>query len=283
MPTPRRHNGGLIRDLEVLEVLASAEAFTQSGLGVQRIAELANRDKGQVSRVLATLAQSGFVDRDPKSRRYSLGHRFYALSLRTREAHLAMLAEPHLLELVRLTQETAHLNVMRGGRILTIKTEVSQSGTRRSGWDGMYSPVTLSASGRALLANMADQEIEAWWAEHEDISPAAEINSDLPRPIEPITKGVVDIVRTPITFTQYMEMVEVIREVGYAISDGEFQDDVLDVASVIRDAANQPVAAFSVGVPKERIGDQFQSVGQIVLLAALQFSSELGAPIVGPA
>jgi DNA-binding IclR family transcriptional regulator len=283
MPTPRRHNGGLIRDLEVLEVLASAEAFTQSGLGVQRIAELANRDKGQVSRVLATLAQSGFVDRDPKSRRYSLGHRFYALSLRTREAHLAMLAEPHLLELVRLTQETAHLNVMRGGRILTIKTEVSQSGTRRSGWDGMYSPVTLSASGRALLANMADQEIEAWWAEHEDISPAAEINSDLPRPIEPITKGVVDIVRTPITFTQYMEMVEVIREVGYAISDGEFQDDVLDVASVIRDAANQPVAAFSVGVPKERIGDQFQSVGQIILLAALQFSSELGAPIVGPA
>lgn len=283
MPTPRRHNGGLIRDLEVLEVLASPEAFTQSGLGVQRVAELAKRDKGQVSRVLATLARTGFVDRDPKTRRYSLGHRFYALSLRTREAHLAMQAEPHLLELVRLTQETAHLNVMRGGRILTIKTEVSQSGTRRSGWDGMYSPVTLSASGRALLATMTDQDIEAWWAEHEDIAPASTINKDLPRPVEPITRGVIDVVRTRITLEQYMEMVETIREVGYAISDGEFQDDVVDVASIIRDASNQAVAAFSVGIPKERIGDQFQSVGQIVLLAALQFSSDLGAPIVGPA
>lgn len=283
MTHPRRHNGGLIRDLEILEVLASPEAFTQAGLGVQRVAELANRDKGQVSRVLATLATSGFVDRDPKTRKYSLGHRFYALSLRTREAHLAMLAEPHLLELVRLTQETAHLNVMRGGRILTIKTEVSESGTRRSGWDGMFSPATLSASGRALLATMTDQEISAWWYEHGDIAPAAELNSALPKPIEPITSGVVDVARVPISLEQFMAMVEEIRELGYAVSDGDFQDDVLDVASVIRDASNQPVAAFSVGVPKERVGDQFQAVGQIVLLAALQFSSDLGAPIVGPA
>ncbi len=283
MTTPRRHNGGLIRDLEVLEVLASPEAFTQAGLGVQRIAELAQRDKGQVSRVLATLASSGFVDRDPKSRKYSLGHRFYALSLRTREAHLAMLAEPHLLELVRQTQETAHLNVMRGGRILTIKTEVSESGTRRSGWDGMFSPVTLTASGRALLATMTDQEIEAWWSEHEGISPAADLNSSLPKPVEPITKGVVDVERHPTSLEEFMGMVEQIREVGYAVSDGDFQEEVLDVASVIRDAGNQPVAAFSVGVPKERVGDQHQSVGQIVLLAALQFSADLGAPIFGPA
>ena len=96
----RTHTSGLARDLEVLEVLSFAEAFTNGGLGVNRVSELTERDKGQISRVLKTLASSGLVDRDEKTLRYSLGPRLYSMAMRTKEAHLAQLSESRLFELV---------------------------------------------------------------------------------------------------------------------------------------------------------------------------------------
>jgi DNA-binding IclR family transcriptional regulator len=61
-PTQRRNAAGLSRDLEVLEVLGTPEALRGHGLGVNRVAELTARDKGQISRTLSTLADAGFVD-----------------------------------------------------------------------------------------------------------------------------------------------------------------------------------------------------------------------------
>ena len=60
---PRRNSAGLRRDLELLEILGSPESESAGGLGVVRVAELAGRDKGAVSRTLATLADSGLVSR----------------------------------------------------------------------------------------------------------------------------------------------------------------------------------------------------------------------------
>ena len=57
----RRNAAGLSRDLEVLEVLGTPEALRNRGLGVNRVAELTARDKGQISRTLATLADSGVL------------------------------------------------------------------------------------------------------------------------------------------------------------------------------------------------------------------------------
>jgi len=42
------------------------------------------------------------------------------------------------------------------------------------------------------------------------------------------------------------------------------------------------VAAISTGVPKERIGSQFDPLGQLVSGAALRFSTDLGAPNYWP-
>jgi DNA-binding IclR family transcriptional regulator len=66
MSNHRTYGSGLIRDVVVLEVLAKPEARA-GGLGVSRIAELAGRDKAQVSRALATLADVGLVTRDFRS------------------------------------------------------------------------------------------------------------------------------------------------------------------------------------------------------------------------
>ena len=278
----RTHSSGLSRDLEVIKALSSAESFTQGGLGVNRVAELTERDKGQISRVLSTLASTGLVDRDPKTKRYSLGHRFYSLSMRTREAHLALQAESRLAELVAQVQETAHLNVLRGGRVLTIKTVVAADAIRRSGWDGILSNAGITASGRAMLAGLTDGEIELWWQEHALDDPLPILTIDLPDPPEPINPKTKRSRRPARNLKQFMTMLQEVRDLGYAISD-EFQSGIIDAAAPVRDSSNVVVAAISVGASYERIGDQTDQLGQFVSSASLRLSMDLGAPIVGPA
>ena len=278
----RTHTGGLARDLEVIEALASAEAFTQGGLGVQRVAEMTERDKGQISRVLKTLESSGMVDRDRATKRYSLGHRFYSLSMRTREAHLALQAESRLAELVAQVQETAHLNVLRGGRVLTIKTVVAAEAVRRSGWDGVLSNAGITASGRAILAGLTDSEIELWWTEHALDDPLPVLSLDLPEPAEPINPKTRRARKPARSLKQFENMLQEVRDLGYSIST-EFQDGIVDAAAPVRDASNIVVAAISVGASIERLGDQTDQLGQLVSAAALRLSTDLGAPIIGPA
>jgi DNA-binding IclR family transcriptional regulator len=278
----RSHTSGLARDLEVVEVLSSAEAFTLGGLGVNRVSELTGRDKGQISRVLGTLAATGLVDRDPKTRKYSLGHRFYSLSMRTREAHLALQAESRLSELVAQTQETAHLNVLRGGRVLTIKTIVAADAVRRSGWDGVLSNAGITASGRAMLAGLTDSEIELWWQEHALDDPLPILSIDLPKPAEPINPKTRKAKKPARSLKAFMALLQDARDLGYALSD-EFQSGIVDAAAPVRDSSNLVVAALSVGASKDRIGDQTDQLGQLVSAAALRLSVDLGAPIVGPA
>ena len=279
----RQHTGGLARDLDVIEALSVAEAFTQGGLGVARVAEITGRDKGQISRVLRTLEQSGLVDRDPKTRKFSLGHRFYSLSMRTREAHLALQSESRLAELVAQVQETAHLNVLRGGRVLTIKTVVAADAVRRSGWDGVMTNAGITASGRAMLAGLPDSEIESWWNEHALDDPMPIIKDDLPKPTEPINPKTSKRARRPArTLRVFLKQLQQVRDQGFAISE-DFQPGIIDAAAPVRDASNLVVAAISVGTTRERIGDQTEPLGQMVSAAALRLSMDLGAPIVGPA
>ena len=278
----RAPSSGLTRDLEVIEALSLAESFTQGGLGVNRVAEITGRDKGQISRVLSTLASTGLVDRDQKTKRYSLGHRFYSLSMRTREAHLALQAESRLAELVAQVQETAHLSVLRGGRVLTVKTVVAADAVRRSGWDGILSNAGITASGRAMLAGLTDSEIELWWQEHALDDPLPILTIDMPDPPEPINPKTKRARRPARSLKQFMTMLQEVRDLGYAISD-EFQSGIIDAAAPVRDSSNVVVAAISVGASVDRIGDQTDQLGQFVSGAAIRLSMDLGAPIVGPA
>ena len=274
------HTSGLIRDSEVLEVLSQAEAFTNGGLGVNRVAELTGRDKGQISRVLKTLAETGLVDRDERSLKYTLGSKLYLMAMRSKEARLATLAEPRLRELVAQTQESAHLDVLRGGRVLTIKTISAARELTREGWGGVVAPAGITASGRAMLASLTDEEVKFWWYEHTQLSPLPVPRSTLPRSRQPIDPKF-SLQKPAKNLQSFLVMMEQIRNQGYAISDGEFQTGIVDAAAPVRDVSNNVVATISTGVPKERVRDQFDSIGQLVTAAALRFSTDLGAPIIG--
>ncbi|SDI93042.1 transcriptional regulator, IclR family [Lentzea albidocapillata subsp. violacea] len=277
MQGSRRNSAGLARDIEVLEVLGRPEAVQSGGLGVVRIATLVGRDKTVVSRTLATLGESGLVDRDPDTQAYRLGSRLYALAARTAEGALAWNARGHLKHLAQVTRETAHLCVLRGGNVLTLLSELSPNRFHTTGWEGVTTAAWRTPSGRALLSDWDAGSLGVWYAEHghdEGVLEAGEradstfavLEKPSPRP-----NSITDL------DTLVAELRRV-RERGYATSDEELERGVVAASAPVYDFTSRVVAALNVSAPKERIGAQLDKLGRIVSGAARDLSAALGYP-----
>jgi DNA-binding IclR family transcriptional regulator len=278
-PVQRRNAAGLSRDLDVLEVLGTLEALKNQGLGVNRVAELTARDKGQISRTLATLADAGFVDRDRATGKYRLGYQLYSLASRTAEARLVEEASRYLRKVVSLTHETTHLCVLRGGNVLTLKSELSTHAFRGVGWEGVSVAALSTSSGRALLSDWNDAEVEEWYQEHARdtriirptigaiaTDPAALADAEQNRRLGKI-KDLDDLNKE----------LQNIRKAGYAKVDEEFEWGLVGASSPIRDSSNRIIGVINVSAPKTRIGSQLDQVGEIIAKVGVEFSQHLGA------
>jgi DNA-binding IclR family transcriptional regulator len=258
MPDQRTYSSGLIRDLDLLEVLAKPEAAA-AGLGVSRIAELAGRDKAQVSRALATLAEAGLVSRDEESKAYRPGWRLFALATHATETHLAHLSVPFLRRVVAGLNETTHLCVLRGNKVLTLHSELASHAFRGIGWEGTsVDPYTTSA-GRTLMSNWDDGTLARWWELFPPEEPSVPAPSAIP------------------TLSALLEHVARIRERGYASVDEEFEPGLVGVSAPVYGFRGDIIAAINVSAPKQRLGNHLQVAGEFTRKIADQMSASLGA------
>jgi DNA-binding IclR family transcriptional regulator len=106
-----------------------------------------------VSRQLGTLAASGLVEQSPESRRYRLGIRIVHLA----NAVLARLdvreiARPHLVELVRITGETATLHVPGEEDAVTVDFVPSAHFVQHVTHLGRPSIAHATSAGKVMLA-----------------------------------------------------------------------------------------------------------------------------------
>jgi DNA-binding IclR family transcriptional regulator len=251
-----RPTSGLRRDADLLEVLAGQESRVQGGLGVTRIAELAGREKSQVSRALAGLAEEGLVDRDPDTQAYRIGWRLYALAARTGEARLAYVAAPFLRRLVAQLGETVHLCVLRGRGVLTLRSESSPHAFRSLGWEGVMVPAAQTSAGRVLVSDWEERVLRAWFTDEEF--------AGLP-PTQRI-RGIEDLLKE----------IQAIRSCGYATADEEFEAGLVGVSAPVRDHCGRVIAAINVRAPKGRMGRQLNAAGRITARCAAELSRALG-------
>jgi DNA-binding IclR family transcriptional regulator len=195
--------------------------------------------------------------------------------MRTQEAHLAFLARPTLLELMANTEESAHLTVLRGGAIMTVRTELAQHPERDSSLDGISLPALRTASGRAILATFGKEEIAAWWEEHGTFREQPSYLSH--RPIDSQVAQRLRIKPSSIrSLGKLNRVVATIRKTGFAISDGELTENIVDAAAPIRNSAGIVIGAIAVGARGDRIKDRYQSLGTAVKSSAESLSRELG-------
>ncbi|MGW7538093.1 IclR family transcriptional regulator [Amycolatopsis sp. NPDC054798] len=265
MANQRTYGSGLVRDVDLLEVLALPEA--RDGLGVSRVAELSGRDKAQVSRALATLADAGLVSRDEHTRAYRPGWRLFALATHATETHLAHLAAPFLRTIVARLNETTHLCVLRAGQVFTLRSELASHAFRGLGWEGVGVDPFTTSPGRVLLSEWDEETVGQWWR---TFAPAAAHPlPDLPGPAEE---------PPPLTLAQLTGKLAGIRKRGYETVDEEFEPGLVGVSAPVHGFRGDIVAAVNVSAPKSRLGGRLPAAGRFARTIADRISAALGAP-----
>jgi DNA-binding IclR family transcriptional regulator len=231
------------RGVEALLTLASDEAAAEGGLGVTRVARMLGREKTQVSRTLATLAEYGLVDRDPDTRAYRLGWRIYAMAQTAGSRHLLDSARPLLAGLVARFGEGAHLSVLQGTEVVTVLSEQSPHAVRAVNWIGRNTPAYCTSAGKALLLDRTTEELEALFG-----GP---------------------------TLAALAPAIDQARERGWAIADEEMDAGLTAAAAPVRDGHGRIVAAINVSGPSFRVRSRLAEIGAGVADAAGQLSAAL--------
>jgi IclR family transcriptional regulator, KDG regulon repressor len=256
--TPRRPAGAdtsLGRGLEILLALGCPEDGEGGAAGVVRIAERVGREKTQVSRALRTLAEYGFVERDPETLDYRLGWRLFALAAQTGRQRLLEEAGPVCEELVGRLGETAHLSVLDGAEVVTLMSRLSPSAVHASDGTGRRTPAYCTAAGRALLLDHGEDQLAA-------LFPSTRLPAHGPR--------------SPRSVAELWRRIRAAREAGFALTDEEYEAGLVSVAAPVRDFRGRIVAALNVSGPKFRSGPQLEASGPIVREAADELSRRLG-------
>jgi DNA-binding IclR family transcriptional regulator len=126
------------------------------GSGAYGVSELARRvemDKSSVSRMLRTLEQSGYVEQDPVTQRYSLGLAVGVLGYKAlRRMDMRGAARPLLERLAEKTGECAHLAILADRRAFYIDQAAPERAVGVDAPIGTLAPLHCTALGKALLA-----------------------------------------------------------------------------------------------------------------------------------
>jgi DNA-binding IclR family transcriptional regulator len=242
------------KSLQVLQAF-SAEHTERS---VTEISRLLNAHKSSVSRILATLAAEGFVEKNLTNNRYRLGLKLLDLAnLVLGRYELRELAGPYMEDLARATDEIVHLSVLdrsdivyvekKGrGQTLTVATKV-----------GGRNPAHASAMGKVLLAGLSPHELG-------EIIVGGSLTRLTPRTIG--EKG------------ELVKELERVRDIGFAVDDEESFPGIRCVAAPVRSENGRTVAAISVTAPKQRMGKQrVEEIRERVIETARLISARMGA------
>ena len=221
----------LDRAFAVLDLLGESE----TPLGLAQVAAALQLHKSTAHRFLMVLERHRMVERTTTGK-FRLGLRLFDLGNRAIEQYdLRDRAQPHLRRLVAETEETAHLCILEGARVIYIdKIEPSRS-VRMITRVGASNPVHCTAVGKAILAFQSEERIA-------DILRRTRFERFTHRTISTPEALRVEIEKS--------------RRRGYAIDDEELEEGLRCIAVPLLDAQRQPVAAVSVSGPSFRVTAQ---------------------------
>jgi IclR family transcriptional regulator, KDG regulon repressor len=213
----------LARGLIILEKLSEAP----DGLGITELAETFHVDKGNMSRVMQTLSNYGFAEKDERTRKYILGPQVVRLS-RTVLTRMPLreTAKPFLQKLVDQTGECAHLAILTRGEALYIDQAESPSALRVTTGVGTLAPLHCTALGKILVAFSG---------------------APLPEILQSYT------MRTITDLPTLRYHIEQVKNQGYAMDDEEYNLGVRCIAVPVFDYRDRCVAAIGISGPTSRL------------------------------
>ncbi len=231
-----------------LRMLTAFES--ESGeLGVGQLAARLAVHKSTASRIAATLAAHGFLERAGNGEAFRLGARLARLGLRAAGAEdLVEAARPALDELAADTGETIVLSVPLNGEAMDVAQVESRYRVGGKTWIGRRTPLHATSDGKVFLAfgaaTLARGRLEG--VAPGTITSRAELDRELER----------------------------VRRDGWARAVGECEEGLNGVAAPVFDGHGRCVAAVTVSGPAYRLAPEMLPVlARRCLAAAAAISS----------
>lgn len=218
------------------------------------IARIVGRERSQVSRMLKSLAAAGLVEQNPETRAYRLGWQLFALAAQAGDQRLASNGISVLRAVVAETGETALLSVLDAGKSFTVLTERPNRNVQAGGWVGRTSPLHATASGRALMLDLDDDEVRDLVAT--DLTAATALGA-----------------QAPDTLSELFGRLRGERRAGYAVAIDEIETGLASVGAPVRDSTGRIIAALNVSGPTFRIADRVEGLAATTSAAARRLSS----------
>lgn len=146
------------RALFLLKIIARME----KPVSVATLSEMSGLNRTTVWRLLNTMEDSGFVERDDLSRGYALGYNATSLCLNLMQqyAPLMRISRPFLKNLSKEVNEDILLAVPRFSGTLTIDQIYSTHGIHVKSYLNQISHVHSSSTGKMLLSYLDEQELD---------------------------------------------------------------------------------------------------------------------------
>lgn len=208
------------------------------------IAEHVGLHKSTVHRMLATLEEKGFIERDRATDRYHLGLKVWELSANlSRTDDQATIWLPEMVRLRDQLGETVSIYVRDGSERIRMQAVQSNQPVRRVAPVGVRLPLYAGASSKVLIA----------------YSETAVRESILQSPLWPAS----------IDRKQYDQQLQEILAQGYATSFEEREEGAAALSSPILDRFGMIAAALSVSGPASRLTmETMRSYAPVMMEAA---------------
>ena len=213
--------------------LAVVQAFSDSRKP-QTIAQISQKTgipRAAVRRCLYTLQQLGYVDAEHNN--FSLRPKVLTLGYSyLSSTPLTVSSQPYLNNISRELGESSSLAVLDDGEVLYVARAATTRVMSVALNTGSRLPAYCTSLGRVMLAHLAPDELNAYFARTR-------------------LKAMTD--KTVTTQKRLREILAGVRQSGYAINDEELELGLRSISVPVRGASGQVVAALNVGAQAARV------------------------------
>ncbi|MDF1535732.1 MAG: IclR family transcriptional regulator [bacterium] len=256
--TKRKKTDYIIQSVDhALDVL---EAFhgEEDELGITELSRRLNLHKNNIFRILATLENRGYIEQNRVTDNYRLG--LGALEMGQtyiRHTGLLRVARPLMEELNHKINENVYIGILKENYAFYLDVVESTHTVRVLSRVGCRVPTYCSAMGKAQLAFENPETIA-------EVLGKKELKKFTPKTISDRDK--------------MLEHLALVKELGYAIDEEEWDEGVRCVGAPIHDYTRKVVGAVSISAPSVRMStDQLKKeYVPLILKACGEISEKLG-------
>ena len=213
-------------------------------------------NKASLSRLVFTLVNQGYVEKNQKTGEYSLTLKTYEIGINAVEnLDKLSLINSTLVELNRKTGRIAQFSVEDHHELLCIQS-IGQKSPSFSVYTnvGRRSPLYCTSAGKAILSTYSNSEIMEEWKKMN---------------ILPLTEHTITDVH------EFLQEMAKVRQAQYALDREENEYQIFCVGAIVMDHTNSPIGAVSLtGTTLSK--EEEQEVSQILLQGTKSLSNLLG-------